>query len=62
MRVEVILVESSEPTGPMGAKSVAEIGINAPLPTIASAIEDAVGIRLTETPFTPERLWRAMYG
>ena len=60
--IEVILVESSDPTGPMGAKSVAEIGINAPLPTISSAIEDAVGIRLTESPFTPERLWRAMYG
>lgn len=58
--IEVILVESSEPSGPFGAKSVAEIGINAPLPTIASAIEDAVGIRLTESPFTSEKIWRAL--
>jgi CO/xanthine dehydrogenase Mo-binding subunit len=30
----------------MGAKSVAEIGINAPIPTIANAVCDAVGVRL----------------
>jgi len=58
--IEVILVDSYEPTGPMGAKSVGEIGINAPIPTIASALYDAVGIRLTETPFTPERVLTAM--
>ena len=58
--IRVILMDSYEPTGPMGAKSVAEIGINAPIPTIANAIYNAVGVRLTETPFTPEKVWRAM--
>ena len=58
--IEVILVESYEPTGPMGAKSVGEIAINAPIPTIANAIYDAVGVRLTKTPFTPERVLTAM--
>ncbi|MCB2224021.1 MAG: molybdopterin-dependent oxidoreductase [Actinobacteria bacterium] len=58
--IRVILVDSYEPTGPMGAKSISEIGINAPIPTIANAIYDAVGVRLTETPFTPEKVWRAM--
>jgi len=58
--IEVILVESYEPTGPMGAKSVGEIGINAPIPTIANAIYDAVGVRLTNTPFTPERVFEAI--
>ena len=53
-------MDSYEPTGPMGAKSIAEIGINAPIPTIANAIYNAVGVRLTETPFTPEKVWRAM--
>jgi probable selenate reductase molybdenum-binding subunit len=60
--LEVILVDSYEPTGPMGAKSVAEIGINAPIPTIANAIYDAVGIRLKKTPFTPERILAALHG
>jgi len=59
-RLDVVLVDSYEPTGPMGAKSVGEIGINGPIPTIANAIYDAVGIRLTETPFTPERILEAL--
>ncbi len=60
--IEVILVPSYEPTGPLGAKSVGEIAINAPIPTIANAIYDAVGIRLTRTPFTPERVLAALRG
>ena len=59
-KLEVVLVESYEPTGPMGAKSVGEVGINGPIPTIANAIYDAVGVRLRETPFTPERVLAAM--
>ncbi len=58
--VHVILVDSYDPTGPMGAKSIAEIGINAPAPTIANAIYDAVGVRLRKTPFTAERVWEAL--
>jgi len=58
--LRVILVDSYEPTGPMGAKSIAEIGINGPAPSIANAIYHAVGLRLTRTPFTPERVWRAL--
>jgi putative selenate reductase molybdopterin-binding subunit len=59
-RLETIIVESFEPTGPMGAKSVSEVGINAPIPAIANAIHDATGVWLTRTPFTPERVWRAL--
>jgi CO/xanthine dehydrogenase Mo-binding subunit len=58
--IRVILVDSYEPTGPMGAKSIAEIGINGPAPSIANAIYHAVGVRLTRLPFTPERVWRAL--
>jgi CO/xanthine dehydrogenase Mo-binding subunit len=59
-RLDVLLVDSYEPTGPMGAKSVGEIGINGPIPTIANAIYHAVGVRLRETPFTPERVLEAL--
>ncbi len=58
--LRVVLVESFEPTGPMGAKSISEIGINAPIPTIANAVHDATGVWLTGTPFTAERVWRAL--
>lgn len=55
--LKTILVESWEETGPFGAKSIGEIAINGPMPAIANAIYDAVGIRLYETPFTPEKVF-----
>ncbi len=58
--IDVVLVDSYEPTGPMGAKSVGEIGINGPIPTIANAIYDAVGVRLRRTPFSPEAVLEAL--
>jgi len=58
--VKTILVPTWEPTGPYGAKSAGEIGINGPMPAIANAIYDAVGIRLTQAPFTPERVLKAL--
>jgi len=56
--IKTIIVNSFEETGPFGAKSVAEVAMNGPLPAIANAIYDAVGIRLYEPPFTPEKVWR----
>jgi CO/xanthine dehydrogenase Mo-binding subunit len=55
-----LLVETHEPTGPFGAKSVGEIAINGPAPAIANAIFDAVGVRLFSLPMTPEKVWRAL--
>lgn len=59
-QIETYLVDSYEETGPFGAKSIAEIAINGPAPAIANAVYDAVGVRLYETPFTPERVLKAM--
>ena len=58
--IEAILIPTNEPTGPFGAKSIAEIGINGPLPAISNAIYHAVRIRLTRAPFTPERVLAAL--
>ncbi len=58
--IRTFVVESHEESGPFGAKSVAEIGINGPMPAIANAIFDAVGVRLFEAPFTPEKVYHAM--
>ncbi|HOX46798.1 MAG TPA: molybdopterin-dependent oxidoreductase [Myxococcota bacterium] len=55
-----ILVPTYEKTGPYGAKSVSEIGINGPIPAISNAIFDAVGVRLRRAPFTPERVLAAL--
>ncbi len=61
-RQEVIFVEDPEPTGPFGAKAVAEICINGPAPAVANAVFDAVGARVRETPITPERVLRSLQG
>jgi putative selenate reductase molybdopterin-binding subunit len=60
--LEVILVESYEPSGPYGAKAIAEIPKDGVAPAIASAIHDATGVWIHELPFTPERVWRALHG
>ncbi|RMH57281.1 MAG: aldehyde oxidase [Candidatus Hydrogenedentota bacterium] len=58
--IRTILVDSFEPSGPFGAKSIAEININGPIPAIANAVYDAVGIRLKRIPFTPESVLAAL--
>lgn len=58
--LKTILVPTYEPSGPYGAKSVSEIGINGPIPAIANAIYDAVGVRMHRAPFTPERVLAAI--
>ncbi|MBI5509286.1 MAG: molybdopterin-dependent oxidoreductase [Deltaproteobacteria bacterium] len=58
--IKTILVPTYEASGPYGAKSVSEIGINGPLPALANAIYDAVGVRLRRAPFTAERVLAAM--
>lgn len=55
-----IIVESAHDTGPYGAKGVGETGILAVAPAIANAIRDAVGIRLTTLPMTPESIVTAL--
>ena len=58
--VEAILVESVDPEGPFGAKECSEGALAATIPAISNAIYDAVGIRLHESPFTPERVLAAL--
>ena len=61
-RLTTILVDSEEPTGPFGAKSVGELAINGPAPAIANAVFDAVGVRIRDLPITPEKVWSALRG
>lgn len=58
--LETIFVETFEPSHPVGAKSVSEIVVNGAAPAVLNAIYDATGVMLTQTPVTPERMWRAL--
>jgi putative selenate reductase molybdopterin-binding subunit len=58
--MDVIFVQTDEPSGPFGAKSVAEISIDGVAPAIACAIHNAVGFWMRELPYTPERVKQAL--
>jgi putative selenate reductase molybdopterin-binding subunit len=58
--IVTILVPTHEPSGPFGAKAIAEIPINGPAPAIANALADATGVRIRELPLTPERVLAAL--
>ncbi len=47
--LQAILVQTYEPSGPYGAKAVAEIPMDGVAPAIASAIYDATGVRIRRT-------------
>ncbi len=57
--IVVDFVHTDEPTGPFGAKAVAEIPINGPAPAVANAIFNACGVRIRELPITPEAVLTA---
>jgi CO/xanthine dehydrogenase Mo-binding subunit len=52
--------KSYEESGPFGAKSVGEIGIDTPPAALANAIENALGVRITQLPMTPEKIRNAL--
>ncbi|MBI4968230.1 MAG: molybdopterin-dependent oxidoreductase [Rhodospirillales bacterium] len=54
--LQASIVESNEPNGPLGAKGASETAILPGAPAIANAIEDAIGVRITELPITPEKI------
>ncbi|RYD03738.1 hypothetical protein N752_18495 [Desulforamulus aquiferis] len=58
--IRVVFEESYEPTGPFGAKSLGEVVINTPAPAIAQAVYNAVGVRVTDLPITPEKVFTEM--
>ncbi len=53
-------VDAAEKSGPFGAKGVGETATFSVSPAIANAIDDAVGVRLTSLPLTPEAVYRAL--
>lgn len=55
-RINVAFESSYESYGPFGAKSIGEIVINTPLPSIADAVYNATGYRHFELPITPEQI------
>jgi putative selenate reductase molybdopterin-binding subunit len=58
--LKTILVETHEPLGPYGAKSISEVPINGPAPAVANAVFNAIGVRLRKLPMRPEDVLKAL--
>ncbi len=54
------LVDTDDPYGPFGAKSISEIACNGAAPAVAAAIHDACGVWIRSWPFTAEKVLRAL--
>ena len=55
-----VVIETIDPDGPYGAKGIGEPGCVPTAPAIANAIYDAIGVRITDLPITPERVLKAI--
>jgi 4-hydroxybenzoyl-CoA reductase subunit alpha len=58
--IETILVEVPDREGPFGAKEAGQGPLNPVIPAIANAVYDAIGVRIDETPLTPDKVLRAI--
>jgi CO/xanthine dehydrogenase Mo-binding subunit len=58
--VDSVVIEYPSVNGPYGVKGLGEMTANPPIPAIANAITDAIGVRITEIPITPEKILKAL--
>ena len=58
--MQVMLVQTVEPTGPFGAKAVGEIPMDGVAPAVRNAVLNATGVPINTLPLTPERVWLAL--
>ncbi len=58
--IEVKIIEPIDPNGPFGAKEASEGMLSSVLAAVSSAVRDAIGIEMTETPITPDRVIDAL--
>ena len=54
------IVEVPNPDHPYGVRGIGEVPIIPPLPAIANAIHDAVGVRMRDHPMSPPKVLKAL--
>jgi CO/xanthine dehydrogenase Mo-binding subunit len=60
-RSEVYFARTTDVFGPLGAKSMSEAPINPVAPALSNALADATGVRFTDLPLAPDRIYRAVF-
>ena len=58
--IRVIFADVTDPVGPMGAKALGEPPCVGVAPAVANAVYDAIGIRVTRLPITPDLVLEAL--
>jgi CO/xanthine dehydrogenase Mo-binding subunit len=58
--IETILVEIPDLEGPFGGKEAGQGPLNPVIPAIANAVFDAIGVRIEETPITPDKILKML--
>ncbi|MCY4459392.1 MAG: molybdopterin-dependent oxidoreductase [Albidovulum sp.] len=59
-KINSTIIEDRDPLSPLGAKGIGEPSLVPTAPAIINAIYDAVGVRITSLPATPEKVLEAM--
>jgi xanthine dehydrogenase molybdenum-binding subunit len=58
--MDIIIVQDMDNNGPFAAKGVGEAGIVPTAAAIASAVQNAIGVRIHDLPLKPEKILAAM--
>jgi CO/xanthine dehydrogenase Mo-binding subunit len=53
-------IHTHDPYGPFGAKGAGEASSCSTIAAIANGVYDAVGVRITNLPITPEKILQAL--
>lgn len=59
-RIHSVIVEDPDPLGPLGVKGIGEPAMVPTIPAVMNAIYDAIGVRITKLPATPDRIVEAL--
>jgi CO/xanthine dehydrogenase Mo-binding subunit len=59
--MDAIIVEVPDPNGPFGARGMGEMPYLPAAAAVAAAVYDATGVRFSDFPLTPERIWRGLH-
>jgi len=59
-QINTVIVEDPDPKSPLGAKGIGEPALVPTAPAIMNAIYDAIGVRMTSLPATPEKILAAL--
>lgn len=59
-KLKTIFLEEPEPLGPYGARGIGEITLTPVAPAVMNAVHDAIGVRCSSLPLTPEKILSAL--